>query len=258
MAFRIDKVYYINQDVRVDRHWTQLFALELFGVPYDRVARFPSRIQNNDLPSYDEMVDMMVADGFTEWEMLKKRELKTDPTWLASQWSKLSVIRSIMDNGENGILLSDINYLSGFDRTSQLGGFRPPMTFANLETACGKLDGLKVLNLQCPWDRWSFLENKDITIQESRADGMFYPMFAGRFGAILFTQEGAKSVLDWCKEFPYVYTDNIFASMFRDDRMGDGFYFCHPSIVMTLNKVKGYPYNRVDKNRTRDGLFYEQ
>ena len=258
MLFRIDKVYYINQDARVDRHWTQLFALELFGVPYDRVARFRSRIQNSDLPSYDEMVDMMVADGFTEWEMLKKRELKTDPTRLAAIWSKLSVMRTIIENDENAILLCDVNYLIGFSSVGALSGFRAPMTFDKLESICGELKDLKALDFHSPWTRWSSITNLGVTIKETSAEGIYYPMFAGRIAAILFTAAGAKEILDFYCKHPYQTTDKLLTFMFREDITRTGYYFCHPSPMLIRNKSDGYSYNRIDKIQRGGKNFYEQ
>lgn len=260
MAFTIDKVYYINQDNRVDRHWTQMFAMEFFGVPYDRIVRFRSRIQNSELPDLHDIIEMMADDGFPEWHVCENPRHANHPTWLASIWSKLSVIREIGEANVNAIMMSDVNYLMGFLNRYDLGDFSAPIKFPYLERACDNLKDMKVLNFGKSYRNWSVASELNVEIKPSHIPGIYHPMVYGRFGAVLFTPEGAVEVLKWYRKFAHLKSDSLFANIFRAMPADEykGYYFCDPGIVyMPSRSTCEYPFNKFDKVLDNDSSFYK-
>lgn len=258
MSFSIDRIYYINQDARVDKHWIQLFVLYLFGVPYDRVCRFPCRIQNYELPSTPEIAEMMVKDGWDEWGIYADGTKTARPTWLASTWSKLSLIRDALNDNVNFVMLSDICYLLGFDRHQDLNNFGSPIDFRGLQQACGKLPNLKVLNLNQPSPIWDLVKTQEQKIERTNHPNIFTPMFTGKFCALVFTPQGAQEVLTFWRTAPRLNSDNIFLKMFKTCDNYDGYYFFSPSIVRLTPRRSDFPHNLMDKVYNEDTQYFDQ
>ena len=133
---RIHAVYYINvEECEVKRH-----ALEanyhLAGVPEDRLIRFPSRLSFASCPTNNrEVAQMMVDDGFPEYEWFLKYDSPYSADHLATRWSKLSLLRRVVKEGINALVMSDSMFFFSYK-------------FLTLEKKIRQLPGdLKMVNL---------------------------------------------------------------------------------------------------------------
>ena len=233
---KIDKVYYINIDYRVDKRIAQEVACALVDVPYDRLERFPARMGNDKLPpTLEELARMMVDDGWEEWGCYTQPEYSTHRSWLASVWSKLSLLRQLIERQETAILMSDTHYLWRLD-------------FSTFEAELGSLPDMKVLFLS------HFCREEDPVcmaqynrMKPTAVEGVYSDFYGyGDFCAV-FTPLGAKHYLEMWKTLPR-YQSAFVNYTFGLEHDMDGYYACEPCLARSIPFDSSYPIMQSDKS----------
>ena len=106
----IDKVYYINLDREIGRHYAQRVTAAMAYLPLEKLCRFPAK-DGRGYESNEDILEDIIADGFPEYrwflEPENKEHIWQDPKNLAVSWSHLSVLREVVNNKENAIILED-------------------------------------------------------------------------------------------------------------------------------------------------------
>ena len=237
-GFKIDRVYYMNTDERMDHHAAQQVVSALAGVPTDRLQRMRTALSITEANerSVPEIAEMMVADGFEEWEIFKDKGGSWRPGWLAREWSKLRAVRHVIDGRENAVILSDHMYWWN-------------MNFSNFEKKLGKLGDLKVLNLHY----WFNYHNSDSMeridwLKPTAAKGIFSGFAGHGASAQLFTYEGAVEYMALWRSMVGVLDMNLIFEVSKRDGHLEGFYVCCPPLIKCLMDYRDCKMAVTDKD----------
>lgn len=111
---RIDKVYYLSLERNIARHYAQRACANMMGIPVDKLVRDIGYLGE----TFDSVLDVaagMVDDGFPEFSWFLESK-NADSIWqkpknLCVSWSHLRILRQIVANGENAIVLEDDTFL---------------------------------------------------------------------------------------------------------------------------------------------------
>ena len=235
--FKIGKVYCINTDYRVDRLFGQLTANALCAVPYGLCERFPVRLPTPRCPdNHNEVIRMMIDDGFTEWEWYLENDHFFHPTKSAGHWSKLSLLRHIAGREETAIFMTDPVYLKGFH-------------FPTFEKSLNLLPDLEVLFLQ--YLVWHHLQGSIDAFYAQTPT--LVPGIMGNFrnfggSAIVLTPEGAAKMLQMWRDLPWLTMPEVTYEYGQQDGDMTGFYCCEPCMAHDIPIELGYPFATGDKS----------
>ena len=184
---RLDKWYYTNQDENQAKHAAQQVVSYILRFPPDIYERKPVKIQNVDMPQCDDLISMVIDDGFPEWADVFRSWGEVFVSAIAVAWTRLSYLREISESPYNTVLLSDNIYpLVSYDYLTKLLSFVPDDIYGLRLTYRRDSDGLT-----------SML----VPINDQ------YKLFSGAIGTgfyYLFTPEGANVFLDMWRQVPEV------------------------------------------------------
>ena len=108
---KLDKWYYTNQDDQHIKHVAQQLVGGILGYPSDVYEKRPVKMQNVNMPKRDDLISMVLDDGFTEWgEAYKSVNGRPSALSIAVKWTKMSCLREISENGYNTVLVTDNVY----------------------------------------------------------------------------------------------------------------------------------------------------
>lgn len=228
----IDKWYYSNLDNRPEKVDAQELVSVIQGFPPNVLQRVPCALQNHEIPeTMKEISDMMVADGFDEWHYDAIKENDREPVLLASDWTKLRILRQVIENGENAVITSDNAYLlCKFDELQEVVNQLPDdmnALYLHWEANTDYPDQIKALS----------------RLEQSGVDGVLSGF--NMIGWIVyFTQKGAKLFYDLWRQMPSADGQEVMYWA-RHHGLSDlqGFYCCNPQIasaVFNLHEIHGY------------------
>ena len=261
MSFSIDKIYVINLDARVDKWQASLYCFYKFGVPCSKVERFPALLSNQDIQSmtYVDVLELIVADGFDGWGGFLNQAYKkmksdnyfswtTHPANYASIWSKLSLLRYIVESGENALFMTDSFFIV---RNDKLG----INNFEDLTHVCNKLlnkeeQGFKSLNLASLYRTSEPRFALSTSVKGICSPGCIYSM-----SACILSLECAKEMLDFWSVHP-CHPDRLFSKMFNAGMDLSAYYFClHSPLLFDADRFaarSNYPFFLTDKIVDKD------
>ena len=239
---KIDKWYYINLADRVDKHHVQQAMCAVHGVPFERLERFPAAIDNESCPrDIRALAQMMIDDGFEEWSWFLENETWFQPHWLASEWSKLRLLRQIIERGENAVMSTDVTFLN--------------RDFFELEDMQSRLPDLEVLHLSWWYDKEDETHKAHYAkMKKTGVEGIFSNFMLMGGAAIYFTLEGAKNFMAMRKEWPNNNIESFafYRGLHTPEKI-KGFYACDPSPMKQMWSGKpGYEITTKDKSHNHD------
>ena len=230
MPNKIDKWYITNLDARWDKWACQQFVACLHGIPMEIFDRFPARIENDVLPSQEELARRIAADGFPEWEEIfatrpvaKEHRDRPELTiqHIACEWTRMSVLRHIVESGYRSVVCTDNGYLN--------------IRYEELTVMFNKLpDDLLVLYFY--W--YCFLRDSDgwdavCRLEPSGVPGVLKNFSGGGFNAY-WTPKGAGLFLDLWRKNPKTSAENLLLVSHFDSSQ---FYACDPHLVVTYRDI---------------------
>ena len=233
MPNKIDKWYITNLDARRDKWACQQLVAGLHGIPMEIFERFPARIENDVLPSQEELARRIAADGFPEWEepfatfqcppvaieFIERPERILQQ--IACEWTRMSVLRHIVESGYRSVVCTDNVYLKG--------------RFEELTVMLNQLpDTLQVLFLH--W--YCFLRDEDgwdavCRLESSGVPGVLKNFSGGGF-IVYWTPKGASLFLDLWRRVPLILAENVLLVSHFDSSQ---FYACDPHLVVTYEDI---------------------
>lgn len=218
----IDKWYYTNLNARPDKMDAQELAAAIQGMPKGVLTRFPAAMENEDLPDNKaELCGLMIADGFFEWEYELVKDYKCSISLLAADWSKLRVLRHVVESGENAVITTDNAYLiEKFSKVQEVVGSLPPDANA----------------LYLHWS--SELDAPGHVEAMSRLEPSGVPGILKNFGLggwiIYFTNKGARYFLDLWREIPDCDGQDVVYYAAKRYPNLEGFYACNPQVAQSI------------------------
>ncbi len=232
MAKRIiEKWYYSNLNSAKEKRYQQQIVAAIFGFPSEVFDRYQAVIENENMPeTKEEVCEAIQADGFPEWRIEKFDGYPWSKVWLASNWTKLQMLRTIAENTWwNGAVMST-------DR-----GF-PVVPFAQIEKkveAALNFDDLRALSLHWivePWENHFNHANYETLamLEPSGVDGIL-KNFYGTSSIFYFTPKGAAHFLDVWKRIPHEDFQGVLMHE-RFERLS-GYYACNPHLALTLPAI---------------------
>jgi len=112
----IDNVYVTCSSIYDDKWSAHQVVSDLWGVPIDKLVRYPFKLESHTVPT--DMIDvaqMMVADGFEGFKWFyDNRSYWYSPLELAKCWTMISLLRDITARNESAIIMTDSVYFSGY------------------------------------------------------------------------------------------------------------------------------------------------
>lgn len=186
---RLDKWYYTNQDENDAKHCAQQLVRYILRFPPEVYERKPVKIENKDMPRRDDLIAMLIDDGFPEWaEAYKKKRIPV--SGIAVEWTRMSYLREISEGEYNTVLMSDNIYpLVSFSELTKLLSVVPDDIYA-----------LKLVYRDS--DR-----NTSVAVPTGEGALTGYKLFSGGVGTgfyYLFTPEGAGVFLDLWRQMPEI------------------------------------------------------
>ena len=227
---RIDKWHITNLSSQPYKWACQELVACLHGIPMEIFERFPARIENDVLPSQEELARRIAADGFPEWEKtfatrsLIKEHLDMPERHcqqIACEWTRMSVLRHIAESGNRAVACSDNGYLN--------------IRYKELTAILNQLpDDLLVLYLH--W--YCFLRDGDgwdaaCRLEPSGVPGVLKE-FSGGGNSAYWTPEGAQVVLDLWRKIPNASAGDILLWSNFDSSQ---FYVCDPDLIASYKSI---------------------
>lgn len=224
---RIEKWYYSNLNARPEKIHAQELVAAIQGFPPDVLERYPAAIENKDLPdSMDELCEMIQADGFVEWraDALKDVPYLQNRRNVASNWTKLRMLRHVIESNQGAVLTTDNAY--------------PIVPFSVIDQTLSSCPAdLKALYLH-----W-VAEPYEVAFQQRHYDALagLTPVgidgvlgnFTGVGWIAYFTPDGASAFLETWRTMPNVDGQSVCAEARRNQPL-TGFYACNPHLALSL------------------------
>ena len=118
----IDKWYVTNLNSRPEKWDAQELVSVIQGMPPGILTRFPCAIENEDIPAtHAELCELIRQDGFPEWADARIHTTDRPLSLLAADWTKLQVLRLVIEDGESAVITTDNAYLiDKFDKVEEL------------------------------------------------------------------------------------------------------------------------------------------
>ena len=220
---RIHAVFYINVDECVTKRHALEANYHLAGVPEDRLIRFPSKLSFASCPDNNrEIAQMMVDDGFPEYEYFLINESPYGAEHLASRWSKLALYRRIATEGINALVMSDSMFWWSYK-------------FLTLEQKIRRLpDDLQIVNLY-DWVDSTNPESMELhdKAQPSGVPGIVKGKVGCGFVAMFVTPEGALNLIKMLGRYPYTSEHQVLP-LIAHKKAIEGYYSCAPSPLKSM------------------------
>ena len=198
---RLDKWYYTNQSEHHAKHAAQQLVRYILGFPPDVYERKPVKIENVDLPLRDDLISMVIADGFPEWGEMFAVWAGIPTSAIAVAWTKLSCLREISENPYNTVLVTDNVYpMVAFDYLTKL-----------LSSVPDDIHGLNLIMRDDPSlnlrERVIEIDSRHTLFSSAIGFGFYY----------LFTPEGAGMFLDMWKQDILAKFEEIILRRYQKD-----------------------------------------
>ena len=189
----IDKVYYINLDREVGRHYAQRVTAAMAYLPLEKLHRFPAK-DGSEYESNEDIIEDIIADGFPEyrWFLENPERQWRRPKNYACNWSHLSVLREVVNNKENAIILED----DAFVKTS----------YPDIEKDFRSLDQpFEIVWLHARrWHAWPLISERHFKLEieferellPTNVEGLYLNYYGLGAHARYFTAKGAEKFLD--------------------------------------------------------------
>ena len=226
----IDKWYFTNLRSRKDKADVQELVAAIQGFPPGLLERFDAAIENEDLPdTAADLCELLIADGFSEWthEASAARNPYLGTHAIAANWTRLRLIRHIIQEGLHAVMVTDNNY--------------PVYPFRLIRDRIASAPSdmkLLVLNWQGDPYHQGFTERHYralATMEPSGVPGIL-KNFTGVSGQVYFTQAGAREFLKRWRKYP----DRDFQQVWRTCADPDFpvVYVCNPGLVLAINDMR--------------------
>ena len=237
----IKRIYCMTIDYRKDRQIAMETACAILDIPGNRFEFVFAPCGNDILPDTSrELAQRMVDDGFEEWQLIVSEGTWMHPTWLASCWSKIRLLRRIADEGDTAMFLSDTNYPRFF-------------WFPQLEEQVESLDPFSALFLGGFTGDEEEGKAKARRMQPTSIEGIRSNMTIYARPAAVFTALGARKYLDKWRTMPNANFQDI-PFHWADEQDSPDLYMCDPERVKDIPTDSGYSFVKTDKANW--GPFY--
>lgn len=224
----LKKWYYSNLDSRLDKVYAQELVAAVQRFPAGVMERFPTALQNNEMPeTREELCEMIQADGFPEWSYEMLKGALVEDVWIAADWTKLRMLRYVANSDSGAVITTDNAY--------------PIAPYEVIDNTIGFLnhEGLRALYLH-----WTADPDED-SIEQWHIDALsnlapthiegVLGNFAGVGWIAYWTPEGAQSFLDlWaeCSTCDGQMVLNYFQH--KVGRQLNGYYVCNPHLALSV------------------------
>ena len=228
---KINKWLYSNLNSAPEKRHQQQIVAAIMGFPANVFERYPAAIENDKLPrTREELLLMMQADGFPEWTADQFHEMPWNRIWIASNWTKLQMLRIIAESDWDGAVIST-------DR-----GF-PVVPFKEIEEKVAQCPrDLRSLFLHWiiePWEGHFTADHyKSLAVmQPSGIDGIL-KNFCANGSIAYFTSQGAQHFLDIWKKIPFIDFQAVLTYEFIvSSKLQTGFYATNPHLALTIPAI---------------------
>ena len=220
---RLDKWYYSNLESRRDKVYAQELVAAIQKFPPNVMERFPVAIENDKLlGTLDEICHLMSLDGFSQWDCDAVKQSHVNRTILASNWTKLKMLRCVIESGQGAVLTSDNAY--------------PVVPFEVIdETIASCPDDMNALYLHWVADPHEdgIVAKHYKTLSEMKPTGIKGVLGGFRhIGWIAYwTPKGAQTFLDIWKQNPHHDGQEV---LFQAECDVQGFYACNPNLCLSI------------------------
>ena len=222
------KWYVTNQESQPVKWATQELVACIFEIPFDVFERYPARIENDALPSQVELAKLIADDGFPEWEEVFATrpvvpEFREQPERMlrkiASQWTRLSVLRHIIETDTPAVVSSDTGYLRiPFNKVKDMLYALP--------------DDFHALFLQ-HWHLPRFGLASLLRLKPSGVPGVLQNFSLGGFRAC-FSPAGAQFFFNLWRKAPMYNADDL---LLNSDFDASKFYLCDPMVMVSARHI---------------------
>ena len=225
---KLDKWYFTNLNSRRDKADAHELTSAIQQFPPGILERFPAAVETKNMPeTVREMCELIQADGFHQWSYDKIRQdpfLNESPERSAINWTRLKLIRHIIEKDYHAVMITDNNYpMFSFDHILKTINSAPVDM------------SILYLNFQGEPHNPTFNEqcyNALAQLEPTGVNGIL-KNFAGISAQIYFTPSGAADVLDRWLENPFDFQCLQMA-------IGGmkGCYVCDPSLVLAVGDMR--------------------
>lgn len=231
----IDKWYFSNLEERRDKVNAQELVAALQSFPAGVLERFPVATENESLPDTAQgLCKQMQADGFVEWDYEAIRHNNRHVTLLAADWTKLKMLRHIIETDRCAVLTTDNAY--------------PIVPFKVIEgTVASCPSDRKALYLHWVNDPfWTAPDYEALAQQHYETLANMQPTdapgvldnFGGSGWIVCFTPAGAAEFLSLWKSIPSADGQDVLFYSKQHNPNLTGYYACNPELALSIFDVQ--------------------